>query len=419
MTAYSDMNAISRNLICFWAILLILGFAFVVVFSARQKRFIYSSAATGMIFISYMIMQICRNISRSKMGGTLYPLAESAERVPYLVYVIVMAVFTAVFLLNMRSITAYSQTHITPNAIKEAFDQNPVGVCYYGESGNILITNHRMNELAFAITGCGLLNGAELYDHVRNDHIVKLSDGKVIRFSHRLFTLNGNSCNELIADDITELYQKSEILRKDNESLKLRNQRMKKYGETIDETVRRQEILHTKTKIHAEMNRLLISTDNALISGTDEEKQKILETWQKNILLLCIEADSSAKNNVMSDLEEMSKLIGIKLNYDKQPETEDSESLQLFSIAVEEAMTNAAKHGGANNLFIHLSETDDMLSAELSDDGTGLCGVFTEGGGLSTLRQRLEQTKGKMWISTENKFVLTVQIRKGGDRSAV
>lgn len=413
MKSYLELSALSRNGICFWAILLLLGFCMSAVYAVRLKRYLNAAVAVIALLVSYLLMQICRNISCACMGGTLHPLAEALGKVPYLIYLLLLVSFTAVLAAHFQFNVAYSRKHITPTAIKEAVDQNPTGICYYRENGQVVLTNYKMNELAFSITGQGLLNGREFYEAVEKNPVMELEDGTVVRFSHRTMPFEGEICHELIADDITELYRKSETLREENECLKDQNQRMKEYGETIDENVRRQEVLNTKTKIHDEMNRLLLSTDNVVRGGTEAEKQSILETWQKNILLLCMEAGNNTRNNALSDLEALSKVIGVEIVFEKQPETKDKGCLLLFSLAAEEAMTNAAKHDGAKHLYVNLQEDARMLTATFTNDGNAPVEPVIEGGGLSNLRRHLEQAGGQMKITTEQHFALTVFIPKG------
>lgn len=415
MTPFVEMNALFRAVVCFWTLLLILGQTINIFFSVRQKRYSYAFSALLMIGILYYMMQVIHDISRINMGIDAHLHIGSFAGIPFIIYIVILSVCTVTFIIHYRSNLAYTKTHISSMSVKEALDQNPTGICYYRENGQLILSNHKMNALAFSVTGHALLNGKELYDAVKKEPITELPDGTVIRFSHNSLTFSGEACNELIADDITEIYRKSEILRKENEQLRSQNRLMQEYGETIDETVRRREVLTTKTKIHDEMNRLLLSTDNAIRKGTDEEKLQIIETWQKNILLLCIEAESDTRNNALSDLDAIAKLIGMTIIYDKLPQTEKADTLLLFSLAAEEAMTNAAKHGGAKNLYVNISETSEMLTAVFTNDGKDPAATVTEGGGLSALRSRIEKAGGNMSISSQNRFKLTISVPKGGE----
>lgn len=410
MIPYLELSAFPRNLICFWTILLILGFIVIAILSVRQKDYLSLAIAIVSDFVLYFIMQVCREITASKLGYNLHPLANRIAGIPCIIFILVISGFTMIFIICFHQYLKYARTHITPTAVKEAADQSNIGILYYSKDGHPILTNHRMNEISFAVTGKALLNALEFYDAVKEKHIYKLQDGSVVRFSHKEISFDGASCYELVADDITDLYRKTEALRQENERLQSQNAHMKEYGKIIDENVRRQEILNTKTRIHDEMNRLLLSTDNAIRQGMLEEKRKILDTWQKNILLLCMEAESDRKSNVFSDLEAFSKTIGVNLHYDKLPETEHAGTLYLFSIAAEEAMANAAKHGNAKNLYVHILEDEGYLTATFTNDGNSPTKTFTEGGGLTALRRRIEELGGTMQTFSEECFTLTVMI---------
>jgi signal transduction histidine kinase len=60
---------------------------------------------------------------------------------------------------------------------------------------------------------------------------------------------------------------------------------------------------------------------------------------------------------------------------------------------VQEALTNAARHGGADNLWLDIRRDGDQLRLELRDDGRG-GGELHFGNGLTGMRERLEAIGG-------------------------
>jgi hypothetical protein len=128
-----------------------------------------------------------------------------------------------------------------------------------------------MNDICFSLLGRTLQNGVALYDSVKGKPIHALSDGTAVSFRHRLLTFDGAPLHELIADDITELYEKNEQLRADNERSRRLPENMKAYGETLTDTVRRQEILQAKANIHDEMKRMILATGKTIQDGSETE----------------------------------------------------------------------------------------------------------------------------------------------------
>ncbi|MFA6985574.1 MAG: histidine kinase, partial [Arenimonas sp.] len=61
---------------------------------------------------------------------------------------------------------------------------------------------------------------------------------------------------------------------------------------------------------------------------------------------------------------------------------------------VQEALTNAARHGGAENLWLSVHRLDAQLRLELRDDGRGGGGELRFGNGLTGMRERLEAIGG-------------------------
>jgi signal transduction histidine kinase len=61
---------------------------------------------------------------------------------------------------------------------------------------------------------------------------------------------------------------------------------------------------------------------------------------------------------------------------------------------VQEALTNAARHGGADNLWLSVHRDGQQLRLELRDDGRGSTGELRFGNGLTGMRERLEAIGG-------------------------
>ena len=61
---------------------------------------------------------------------------------------------------------------------------------------------------------------------------------------------------------------------------------------------------------------------------------------------------------------------------------------------VQEALTNAARHGGADNLWLSVHRAGEQLRLELRDDGRSGGGELRFGNGLTGMRERLEAIGG-------------------------
>jgi signal transduction histidine kinase len=67
---------------------------------------------------------------------------------------------------------------------------------------------------------------------------------------------------------------------------------------------------------------------------------------------------------------------------------------------VQEALTNAVRHSGAANIWVHLQADPTGLEVRVRDDGRG-AGTLTPGLGLQGMRERLEELGGTLQLQTE------------------
>jgi signal transduction histidine kinase len=77
---------------------------------------------------------------------------------------------------------------------------------------------------------------------------------------------------------------------------------------------------------------------------------------------------------------------------------ERAEQAEAIVRAVQEALTNAARHSGADNVWIRLRRDGDRLDLEVRDDGRGGA-PLRFGNGLSGMRERLRAVDGDVEVS--------------------
>jgi signal transduction histidine kinase len=70
------------------------------------------------------------------------------------------------------------------------------------------------------------------------------------------------------------------------------------------------------------------------------------------------------------------------------------EQAEAVMRTVQEALTNAARHGGADNLWLSVRHAGTALQLEFRDDGRAPAGELCFGNGLTGMRERLEAAGG-------------------------
>lgn len=98
-----------------------------------------------------------------------------------------------------------------------------------------------------------------------------------------------------------------------------------------------------------------------------------------------------------------------------------------FIAITKEALVNISKHSDASNVTLVLAETPQSYYFQISDNGTvddrtqvmlrryRINGSFTDGMGLQNMVDRVNGFKGKITITGENGFTITISIPKEGD----
>ena len=409
MTALSSVSVFRQNVLCFWALIVCLLALLDVILLWRQKRRGLAALALLPVFAGYFLLQVLRAQTESRLNGVTTPLAVRLAECPAVGFAGALLLLTGAALLLYRYIRRWRKSHITLASIKESFDGLPAGLCFYLEGGRCILVNHRMQDICRALSGQTLQNGAAFYETVKATPVTLLPDGTAVSFRHRLLTYDGAPLFELIADDVTELYAQSEQLRQDNERARRLSREMKAYSLTLDDTVRRQEILQARIAIHDGMNRLILTAQNAA-SGTEEERAAILQDWQNQALLLGRESVPPQQNSLAADIKTLGKSIGMEITWLGEPETEDRTALTLLLMACREAIANAAKHAGAKHLIIRITNDDDVLTACFTNDGKQPQGEVRAAGGLLNLKAELLQYGGTLQLESMPEFRLTVTI---------
>lgn len=410
MIPFLELSSSARSLLCTISIILMVGFAVNTIQAIIQRRFAYMVESVIEFFAPFFLFNVCAEVSYYYLGSELNSVAGAFAKLPYIAYIFAFACLAVLFVVRFYYGVKYRKSHITPSAIKEATDDMPTGFCYYNKNGHPFLTNYTMNTLAIAITGKSISNGFTFADLVMQDNIREIN-GIVYHFRKRELEHNGEVFYELLADDVTEIYEKTKQLKNSNDQLRQSNAKMKAYGEHINEAVRREEILKSKIKIHNEMNKLLLQTDNAINIKAREDREQVLDTWMQNTLLLCLEA-SEAEENPYADLFELARLIGVTIHINEEPNIASIDAMRLFVLVSEEAMTNAVKHASSKNFYISVQQNETELTAQYTNDGISPANEIFESGGLKEIRRKIEDFGGKMEITT-NPYELKIVIPIG------
>ena len=365
----------------------------------------------------YVFMQLDSRITGAEQGLHMH--------VPYLVLMLVTVLSIALGAWFLLGETKNRKT-INNTSIKEAFDNLPTGVCFFNEAGLPVLCNHAMQRFSFAVCGKDVQFVADLEGCLADDFVPAtdarkdgkafvLPDGIAWHLEKRTFTNgSGNRYTQYIATDVTELHENRVALQEENAQLRRVQTDLQVLSANVVTVTREEEILNTKMRVHDEMGRCLVEARKYLSEDcTDSIPDDVISAWQKAVSMIKYN-NETADEDMLSQIRKTCE--SIKLGFIQKGNLPKEESAAyLLTCAVRECVTNAVRYAGASELYADFTETETEATVVVYNDGKQPEGEIVEGGGLSTLRRRVERAGGSMTVQSRPRFKLTVTVPKEKD----
>lgn len=362
--------------------------------------------------VLYVMMQL-----DSRITGN-----EHALKLPYVLLLIVtiLSQWFAVWAILQET---KNRKTINNSSIKESFDNLPTGVCFFNEAGLPMLCNPAMHRFSFAVAGkdvqfvmdleeCFADDFSPLSGVTKEDNVFVLADGTAWHLEKRMVTHeNGSIYTQYIATDVTDLQKNREELIDDNAQLRKAQMELKKLSANVITITREEEILNTKMRVHDEMGRCLVEARKYLRDGSDSIPDSVVHSWQRAVSML-------KYNNETSDDDMLSQIRktceSIKLGFHQTGTLPKEEAAAyILTCAVRECVTNAVRYAAADDLYAEFTENKEFATVHVTNSGKQPDSEIIEGGGLSTLRRRVERAGGTMTVQSLPIFKLTVTVPKG------
>ena len=409
MIPFSEISALPRAFFALWGLLLCLINIACGLLALVNKRYHYSALALVLLAPAYFLWQVAFDLSLFIKNGYITHVTEVVCNMNWVYWLLIFIGITICSVVLLVFNIRYDSSHISPSAIKLYLDKIPCGVCCFLDNGRVLFSNICMNDLCLALTNTPLQNGNVFKEAVK-DGILIVQDN-VWRFVQRDIISSGETLHEIVASNITTEYAKTQALEKDKAALSKLNEELRNYYLSIDETVRREEILQAKINIHDEMNKLMLTT--MAVEGDNEvELNNIFSLWEKNALLMCMEAERNEDTKYINRIEKLAEALKIKINWDKNVEKIKKENLDLFYLTFQEAIINAVKHAEAKTMNVTIKEEKNDIICSFINDGTLPFGNITFAGGLNNLSRIAKERDAKLDVIYNKQFTLNLTLKK-------
>lgn len=323
--------------------------------------------------------------------------------------------------------TWFRRERIGRASIKESLDNLPSGICFADQSGLVILSNRQMYRLCYTLMGVDLQHISELLDALEkpqagiqsvgaDTNVYRFPEGKVWKFTQSSITdADGNAYTQVLAVDVTALYEKEDELEQENRRLEEVNARARNLYAQLDDIVREEENFAVKTHVHDEMGELLGLTRNMLTQRElPPERLKALgKRWEHigDTLGAVGKQDGDAfdSDKTLAELTEGIAGIGVALHV-RGEFPQKSGAAYLLTAAVRECAINTVRHAKGSEMTVELTKTPHSLIAAITNDGLAPAGEVVEGGGLSALRRRIEGAGGAMQVESTPRFRLVITL---------
>lgn len=307
---------------------------------------------------------------------------------------------------------------LSVDSIKESFDNLPSGICFFDSNGFLKLCNRTMHRISYDLSGHDVQYLGEFEETLKNPgskctrpkdgKYYFMADGTVWLFvKNEIVDARGVRYTEYVASDVSELYKRLDELSTDNKKMLEVSGEIKKMSANVLTITREEETLSMKMRVHDEMGRSLTAARKLLQQGVQlESDNPVIESWKRATEILKRSNDEPEKKDMLDELREACKgMINIHL---KGTLPEKEEVAYLIVVAIRECITNAMRYANATELYVSIEKSENKSIAKITNNGNPPKGWISEGGGLSSLRRKIERAGGLMEIRSNPIFELTV-----------
>lgn len=337
---------------------------------------------------------------------------------------------TAALLVCMYAVFAFlherklSKTRLTQSSVKQALDNLESGICFCDKSGRIILINHMMNRLTHELLGSLPQSLAEIESALTSPpkgaciveedmRLYRLNDGRIWSFSSAELSGRGvEGFTQITARDVTELYESGEKLRRENAELRKTNDELSEMYERLADIIREEETLNLKTRVHSDIGTSLISISEIMSGKSDGDADAQLGLLKNAVSYFADVRPSNARTFE----NERKKAAEMNITLELLGELPESEKLrELIAEAAGECVTNCFNHARGDRVTLSVTANGGEVKVKITNNGNKPDGEIKEGGGLSSLRKRIENAGGTMTLKARPRFEMLIVLEDKDD----
>ena len=311
--------------------------------------------------------------------------------------------------------------HLGFNVIKESFDRLPTGVCFFDRTGSIVLCNRRMYQLSRFLLDSDMQHLGEVQEALAApargivripdiDNTYRFPDKTVWRFEKTEVTDRyGVSYIQLTAADVTDLQRALVQLTVDSKKLQEDAEKLKQLSDNAGALAREKELLDAKSAMHDGLAACITLTKQYITGEFDGmDAGVVCREWEKVIAFR-----DTIRLPARKKLLDSAKASGVTVRIRGQEPT-DGEAELLYT-AMQVCLNNAIQYAKATEISANIWGNECSYTVMIRNNGKPPEKEITEGGGLTNLRHRIENSGGKMTVQSLPEFSLVIEMPKHGN----
>ena len=311
--------------------------------------------------------------------------------------------------------------HLGFNAIKESFDRLPTATCFFGRTGSIVLCNQQMYHLSRQLLDSDMQYLGEVQEALSApargivqipdiDNTYRFPDKTVWRFEKTEVTDRyGASYIQLTAADVTDLQRALVQLTVDSKKLQEDAEKLKQLSGNVGALAREKELLDAKCAMHDGLAACITLTKQYITGEFDGmDAGVVCREWEKVIAFR-----DTIRWPARKKLLDSAKASGVTVRIRGQEPT-DGEAELLYT-AMQVCLNNAIQYAKATEISANIWENEGSYTVVIRNNGKPPEKEITEGGGLTNLRHRIENSGGRMTVQSLPEFSLVIEMPKHGN----
>jgi len=303
-------------------------------------------------------------------------------------------------------------TGISALSVKNAIDSLRSGVLFSKPDGYIMLSNAQMQRLMAAMTGRVQHNSRDFYGLLPSN-ICQLPDGTAWMFTKTDLRIGKKNYIQLTAADITERWELTAQLRRQNEQLAQKSEELKATIANLHTLSQEREAQKVKMRAHDILGQrlsLLLRT----VRDAREADYNLLRSLSQG-LLEELKADCvPSAQDFLARLRQEFGMIGVDIRLEG-PLPGDCAMGELFADIVREGAANAVRHGLATQVLIQFDHVQAVCRMKITNNGPPPPENIKEGDGLGGIRKKVEARGGTLRVITRPRFALEIDMPGGGN----